>query len=323
MCKLMIIPSIQNNANVMALVKAIMPSMSKYNKDGLGYIAMGQDRQVYGERWLYNGEAFKIRARLSPMDRELMRDYGKILNIEEKYNNFGQIDENLSNVKSLVLHTRMATSSKGLLNCHPFILDGNYLVHNGVISNIRQGDLVQSTCDSEKILNLYTHYNVKDNPELIDNVAHDLSGYYACAVMNESGYIDVFKSSSAKLYAAMVESIGLVFVTELTDLLLACRKVKLKVLGTYSTKSNNLVRIDIESGRVLGNHTFDEFTTVNTSYGNWSTRDYLKEDLKEDSGFKEGQDFNEDEGFYSREFEKELDTSFKKKATMKLLTGKK
>jgi len=62
----------------------------------------------------------------------------------------------------VLLHTRYAThgSPKDNINNHPFVVNKNVLIHNGVVSNYqnilnRYNIKLSSQCDSETIINLY------------------------------------------------------------------------------------------------------------------------------------------------------------------------
>jgi len=58
--------------------------------------------------------------------------YAAIDSHQFNYNKFG--DVRLDDMSAITLHTRLATSGKGLLNCHPFIENDTSVIHNGMIS---------------------------------------------------------------------------------------------------------------------------------------------------------------------------------------------
>jgi hypothetical protein len=142
------------------------------------------------------------------------------------------------------------------MNTHPFVVDGTSLIHNGVIRNADRLELIQSTCDSEAILNLYVKHKVSQKPTSIQSVVKKLQGYFACGVLthNESqGHVlDVFKCNSANLSAAFVQELNtVVFSTRIADIKAVCTRLGFSVLSEFGFEGETLLRIDALTGNPI------------------------------------------------------------------------
>lgn len=259
MCKVMMMAGINDSNRKLAweFTKLMAAQMSPGNSDGLGYAAVTTDGELFGERWHNNNEAFTVRHTSEPPSKEetiLAEKYKGFLVQEQKpirYNKFGSINE--ESTCAITLHTRMATSGKQFINTHPFVRGGTSLIHNGVIGNARELEMIQSTCDSEAILNLYVNNSVTNNPAGIQKVAHKLQGYYACGVLTETkkyGYVlDIFKDSRARLSGAFIRDMGImVFATVLDDILAVCEKMCMEVAYKYTVNEGVLIRLSTLTG---------------------------------------------------------------------------
>lgn len=262
MCKVMMMAGINNSNRKLAweFTKLMAIQMTPNNNDGLGYAAVTTEGELFGERWHNNSEAFTTRPVTDLPSKEetiLAKKYDGFLLPEQKpirYNKFGSINEDAT--AAITLHTRLATSGKQFINTHPFVRGGTSLIHNGVIGNAKDLEMIQSTCDSEAILNLYVDNNVANNPAGIQRVADKLQGYYACGVITETkkyGYVlDIFKDSRARLSAAFIRDMGImVFATSLDDILAVCEKMCMEVAYKYGVKEGSLVRLSILTGDPL------------------------------------------------------------------------
>jgi len=240
--------------------KLMAVQMSPGNSDGIGYMAVTSDGELFGERWHNNSEAFNNRPVTDTPSKEeltIANKYEGFLVSEKppvRYNKFGVINED--SMSAIALHTRMATSGKQFINTHPFVRGKTALIHNGVISNADDFKLIQSTCDSEVILNEYVEKKVTNSPEKIQMVADKLEGYYACAVLTETkkyGYVmDIFKDSRARLSAAYIRDMGImVFSTSIDDILTVCNKMGMEISYKYSVKDGILLRLSRLTGDPL------------------------------------------------------------------------
>lgn len=262
MCKILVMPVVRPDTAQLAwsLAKKMGEIMSKGNSDGLGYAAVDGEGNLFGERWLRNHEAFKDRVEFTTLDRVNIDDYKGFLHKEERYDRFGaSISE--ENTRAIILHTRFATSGKQFYNTHPFYDEDTALIHNGVISNVNQKELKISTCDSEKILREYLHFDVSNRPKRIQKVAAALEGYYACAVLSKqkdgTPILDVFKESAASLGGAWVRELAsIVITTHLGDLVEAAKQLNLHVDSMYEVKSGVLLRFNTLTGKPVGGTKF-------------------------------------------------------------------
>lgn len=295
MCKIAMMSGIKPTKIKQAweLAKALAPYMSKNDDDGFGYAAITKKGDVFVERWLDNDQAFRFKAG-NKADKELKQSMGPAMEeYENGYSSVGTINKN--EAVAIILHARMATCAKDLKNVHPFVVNNQALIHNGVISNhdqvIRKYDTENtrlSTCDSEAIAFSYAANDVINNPDNIKQVGLDLRGYYACAVLgkddNGQPYMDIFKSASASLYAAYVPQIGgLVYCTSLDILKAAVKECGFIYYQPYKIKSELLLRHNAVtgSGKIVAEFKEQGYGYTN-SYGSWendyaygySTRSY-------------------------------------------------
>ena len=277
MCKVFMIAGIKESTREKAwkFTKTIAKPMSRANTDGIGYAAITADGNVFGERWLNNNHMFKRNT--TSIDEKLVSMFneaidGKIDTFE--YNSFGNLE--MDKAVALTLHTRMATSAKGMNNVHPFVEGNTSLIHNGVIRNVEDFALTRSTCDSESILISYLQNEVSKNPENISSAAKMLKGYYACGVLansEEGPILDIFKSN-ARLHVAFVEELEtFVISTDDDDIKDTC-----KVLGythgqVFSIISGRFIRVNAITGKEKSIVKFDPSTEWSYSqHTNWSNK---------------------------------------------------
>jgi predicted glutamine amidotransferase len=267
MCKIMVMAGINKTNRKLALefTKLMARQLTPGNSDGLGYAAVSTKGELFGERWLSNGDAFVNRPVHNALSKQetLMVDRYRGFIIPDipppKYNSFGVVDE--ENIAAVTLHTRLATSGKEFINTHPFVREGTSLIHNGVISNANDLQMLQSSCDSEAILNEYVDYRVMDNPENIQKVTDKLHGYYACAVFSKAKrhgvILDIFKDSRASLEAAYIIDLKtIVFSSRLSDIQSVCLQMGMEIGRVFKVSDNMMLRLDPVSGEVLAAETF-------------------------------------------------------------------
>jgi hypothetical protein len=267
MCKVAIVAGItdKNRDKVWAYIKAIAKPMSKYNNDGIGYSAITKEGDLFGERWLNNDMAFK---RQEGIDDVLFEELGDaIAGRNEKpkdgeFNSFG--DVKLNEMVAITLHTRSATSPRGMNNTHPFVENGISLIHNGVIRNEKDFKLTLSTCDSEAILKTYIENNVIADPLNFRACAEALQGYYACGVLANTPtgpILDVFKSSAAQLHVAYVNDLETYVVgTNETDIKDTCKELGFTIGQVYSILPGKFLRFDAITSKKLSLTAFDEWS---------------------------------------------------------------
>jgi hypothetical protein len=285
----MIIPNITNetrdNAKRFTETMGAIMSRDKSHQDGLGYAAVDSKGNLFAERWLDNSKAFKVRP-----SSDGFRQWSGFLKFD--YSNYGTV--NLDDMTAITLHTRLATSGKGLVNCHPFIENDTSVIHNGVISNAFDFRIEQSTCDSEAILTQYVDNGVGHDPELFDKVSTQLDGYYACGIFSRDSsgkrILDIVKSKSAVLVGAYVNELNTMVFTSLeSHLAEGVKSCGFTMGAVFSVEPSSMVRIDPLTGNVLSTNGFIEIDRVYTtskvkSYDTYSeeywTRDWYKSDTK-------------------------------------------
>lgn len=291
MCRLLIMSGLDPKKKELnwKFIIAMGEAMSQGNDDGLGYTAINKKGNLFGERWLYNWQAFDNRNKFTnPRKREHEKFAGlkdmvkEFINLEdvpddtphEKYNNFGVFTDEIT---AITLHTRMATSARGLINTHPFVdlVKETSLVHNGVIWNHAEEDKIRSTCDSERLLNKYLEHEIAKVPADIQNMIDDLRGYFACGVfsLNRDGkrVLDVFKSR-ADLSGAIIKELGcLVLSTKLDDIKKVAAQCGMTIVSKQDkVKEDTLIRFDALTGKVLLTQSYRDtarWESTTTSHG--------------------------------------------------------
>lgn len=281
MCKIFVMPGITDETVEIAqkLVFEMSEQMSSgADKDGLGYVAMDKNGDLFGERWVRNKDAFVNRALLDTDTQVDLTAYKSMLKekkFAQTYNYFGDPSQGFDEMRAICLHTRLSTNEKNMANTHPFISeDGKTgLIHNGVITNHLKHKKVTSTNDSETILHLYTDNGVNLDPNQIQVIADQMEGWYAVGVLSEDldgrKILDVFKESKASLNAVFIKELdSLVFSTSMDYILSACEIVGLTVLRAFEVSDDHLVRIDPFTGEVLNLVEFK--STAYSRYSNGS-----------------------------------------------------
>jgi hypothetical protein len=269
MCKVLIIPGIneKHRDNTTAFIKAMAVRMSFGNKDGLGYAAVDASGNLFGERWLDNDDAFVL-TEDKKVDESLVETLFKPFlkdktyaysSVAKEHNSFGT--GSLDKACAITLHTRMATSAKGLVNAHPFVDEDTSLIHNGVIRNVNDFKFSLSSCDSEAILISYLRHNIGKHPEAIQKVASDLTGYYVAAVFGrDSGgnrVLDVFKGNNNNLSVAFVKELGTyVLCSSEYDIKEVCGKLGFSFSSPRDYNDGILMRINPYTGEIIAGHTF-------------------------------------------------------------------
>lgn len=236
---------------VWKFAKTIAKPMSRANSDGLGYAAITAEGNLFGERWLTNNHAFS--SQIDESDKQLASMFGDAVEgkVEKfEYNNFGDVAP--EKMVALTLHTRMATSPRGLNNTHPFVQNDTSLIHNGVIRNTTDFEFSLSTCDSEAILISYLNKNVVEDPKNFDEAAKMLKGYYACGILantEEGPVLDMFKSN-ARLHIAYIKDLETwVASTDDDDIKNTCKDLNYIVGNMFTLLNGKFIRIDAVTGK--------------------------------------------------------------------------
>lgn len=282
MCKNLMIAGIKPDVSKKLLwdfLMAATPFMTTNDKDGLGYAAQGA-RGLWGERWLRPDDAWKYRKEWSDEDEAIKVNFNGTLVAEPRFNKFGLADP--GNTHAVLLHARMATCEKCLVNVHPFVRGKTALIHNGVIRNDQMLTKLTSSCDSECILNEYVESSVTADPDKIKEVTRQLRGYYACGVLTEDDaggqYLDIFRSNTANLFAYHVKELdAVVFCTSSEIIRNAAKEMGFHLGNTFKFKDEEMIRIDSRTGKLVSQHKFwaqSDYTTHHNGGGYYGRPEY-------------------------------------------------
>lgn len=280
MCKIFLVAGVKPSTadKVWKFAETIAKPMSRANTDGLGYAAITDEGHLFAERWLNNDNAFT-----SKDDSDLVSEnYGSAVSAPSKvyeYSNHGIVER--EKTVAITMHTRWATTPKGLQNVHPFILDEVSLIHNGIIRNTNDFKLI-STCDSEAILQSYVKQEVWSDPNKFQDAADMLKGYYACGVMfntTAGPILDIFKANGASLYVAYVKELEtFVHCTSDDDIKSVCRELGYSCGPMHTLHPNKFIRVNAATGKTISITDFKpggEYETYNNhSYSHHGVNDH-------------------------------------------------
>lgn len=253
MCKIFLVAGIKPTTaeKIWRFTQAIGKPMSKQNTDGLGYGAITSDGKLFGERWLSNDHAFKTQNESDVTDL----NYEGAVDIKKETfesNSYGEVDR--MKAVAITMHTRWATTPKGMMNTHPFVLDDVSLIHNGVIRNYEEFKL-KSTCDSEAILHAYVQNKVWETPDNFQAAADMLRGYYACGVLvntDQGPYLDIFKAHHASLYVTYIQQLETwVHCTSDDDIKATCKEFDYNHGPMYSILPSKFIRVNAITGKTI------------------------------------------------------------------------
>ncbi len=296
MCRLMFIIGAKESGKIKPFMEKAKVHLSKANTDGLGYTAINKDGSMFTERWLDNDES--LGDMFTEDDKGMIEVLGEFLDADgscSPYTQQGQVDSDFKNVTSVMLHTRFATCSKGIDNVHPFVSNDNEvsIIHNGVISNHKEYDKLNSTCDSEVILTEYMKRDIKDDVTKIEQLANDLKGYWAIGTTAKDSdgvrFVDIHRSNaSATLFALYVKQLrAIVFATRVEILVNTMEDMGWEQHNTiFEVNPFVALRFDATTGRVMQSHTWENKPTVTKQeapvYGHWdsTTGKWVREEEK-------------------------------------------
>lgn len=275
MCKVLISTGITNSKNALKFMRVAKSPMSKADKDGIGYLAVDSNGQMFSEKW-HNNSDFMASQSVDATFRAI--EYMIDENLGD-YTSYGTVNKN--DIKTFAMHTRFATCGREFNNTHPFINNNIGLIHNGVIRNADQLTNKISTCDSETILNEYIEQGVNFNPDNISYVTDALQGYWALGIigkdMNNRPYLDVLKDTGATLFVTSIKELGkdnLTFCTTKEILLDALATLKWdKGIKIYKVRANVMTRFDAITGEIIGNFKSTSGISDNVkTHKSWSSR---------------------------------------------------
>ena len=129
---------------------------------------------------------------------EVFKALGKLVNLEEKVNEFASGDYELG-----IGHTRWATHGKPTeLNAHPHLGEYSYVVHNGIIENYKElkeeltlkGHKFVSQTDTEVIVHLFENfYNISnDTTQAFKSTISRLEGAFSILLITKADPTKIF-----------------------------------------------------------------------------------------------------------------------------------
>jgi len=288
MCKVAGVTGINdNNRNaVWDFMKDLGVFMTVYNNHGLGYSAFDKSGNIFGEKWLYNKDAF----------REVSSSESVLSSVRKDYAYFGDSVKR-DEARGIILHTRMATCTRNIENTHPFVDNFDSpkfsLIHNGVIYNDNKLTKKHSTCDSEVILHEYIKYKCDTDLKNIQKVADELYGWYTCFMLtkdkNNKPVMDIF-SDSGRLDSYFIKELDCrVYSSNARDIERVANHLGYTLQNGMGFSAGTMKRLDVDSGDCLfkGDFNPDKKATENTR-GYWSDADFdnwfIKQVEKEERG---------------------------------------
>lgn len=202
------------------LLKAANEALQSSERDGFGWVMLQADKSFVGERYVNPTEyQFKL-------DKDILKTS---FTSEAESNVIGKLTK-LGG--PLLIHGRTSTNDKNITNTHPFIKNGWALVHNGVVENDGEAYTMQSTCDSEHLIQ---HMSTVG----LSGIERHITGYYAFGAIDSKGQLHVVKDSIAGLHVAYIKSIESFMFATTKDLIEdICEEMSWKTSSIEPVKSN-------------------------------------------------------------------------------------
>jgi len=217
--------------NFINLLRIVHPIITHSEVDGFGWAVLGESG-IYGEKYI-NPTEFDFRIFNNVKENKILKEL-----IKEEASSFGQASKPIG---PLLIHGRTSTNDKTLTNTHPFIKNNWTLIHNGVVDNLGETYIMDSTCDSEHLI----HYLSSGGIESIEKY---VSGYYAVAAIDPNGNLHVFKDDIASLYVAYIKTIdSFIFSTTKDMISITCKKMKWEYTEINPMKGNFYMVINKEN----------------------------------------------------------------------------
>lgn len=283
MCKLFCVLDVENQTEVEKFIKKAVPYVTKNDNHGMGLMRLGENG-IHIQRWLDVPKKLETSPNVTSPYKEMLR-----LESNEAGKKSNRLD-------AIALHGRFATCGISLENTHPFYLGGSALMHNGVITNLKEKDNTISTCDSETLLHRYNTYGVVEEPSALSDAMADVTGYYATIVFNDNGVVDIWRDSQADLVLAYVRGIGNVIATNSELIYKTAKACNKKVMFCYPVMSFTHLRW--EKGQAPKTMTFDKPVFQTPFTANEKDMKHLEEDhwwVKEALEKRTGRDWDLDD----------------------------
>lgn len=198
--------AVRRQSQIVELTRFSAETLGKSQRDGFGF-ALSHDKGIYGEKYT-NPETCKGMGIIS---RDLaVIPKGMKLSVQEgrDFLVFGDFPKTDALTGSYISHGRTATCGREVFNSHPFTgLDRNggkwTIAHNGVVESIGEKHDLQTTCDSEHILNCFLF------EKGVHSLKASISGYAAILGIDPKGRMFAFRDSTAPLYCSYIEDLAI------------------------------------------------------------------------------------------------------------------
>lgn len=231
MCKLVLIPNASNIIDFDEFAKLMSWSLSDQS-DGFGFAAVGKDG-VFGAKSVL----------VDPLNQDIPQKPWIDVS-HSPIQNFGKKSEVIG---AAMFHGRISTNKKDILNTHPLKRDNHYIVHNGVVTHHGKKYKKLTQNDTEDVL-----FNFLTGG--IDEVAKNLTGYYACGIIDKDLNFHVFRDGVANLHYAHSDLIGDIFATT-KELIEEIGQYLNETLSAYPVLKDQYIKYD-QNGEVLEHKTF-------------------------------------------------------------------
>lgn len=214
--------------------RKIAAILSSSQRDGFGYAIQGK-KGVFGERTI---KPLAYTSRFGMPKNDLPW-------VQSTHETFGEISEHAG---AAIFHGRTSTNEVSLTNTHPISKHGWNLIHNGVVNNTGEKYPMVTTNDSEHVLHFLNRGGVND-------VAANLTGYYAVAAISPDNRLHVFKDATARLFSGYSKKLdSFIFGTTLDILEELCEDLKLGEI-TFEPVLDNIALV-FEGNNLISHETF-------------------------------------------------------------------
>ena len=228
----------KNTRQASRLVLAMRTLLAASQRDGFGY-AIANTNGVFIERHVDPQTCEGLGSLKASRDILPVTLHTKLMHGVD-YDQQGAVPSNNDLRGCMIAHGRTATCGKNITNTHPFtgVQDGKRwtIAHNGVVE--WKGDVLplQTTCDSEHILNCFLYKQGEQS------FHQGLAGYAAVTGINPSNEMFALRDDRAPLYVTYVKQLRCYILCtdkthceEISDLVCEFNKIK------HSTVTNPML----------------------------------------------------------------------------------
>lgn len=191
MCKVIMFTNISKIKNNQKLVDTCQDLLSS-QRDGFGYVYQTETGMA-GQR-SNNLDTFKFNAGNASKTYAWSSEASSM-----QSNQFGQVKSKITG--PAMFHGRISTNNKDLVNVHPLTYGNGYLIHNGVVTDHGPKYTMTTNNDTEHLL------NYMERGQGIDDIASNLTGYYAFGYIGVDGRLTIARDGIAPLYSAWLHKL--------------------------------------------------------------------------------------------------------------------